>query len=125
MLFISIVNWIYSIICLEVNPVNDFFLTSAKDQKFKLWDLSKDDEAPLAVVDLSTKNSLVVGNFDPAGVLFALAYMDNHGNENPTNKIRLYDIERYVEVLIYFNTFSEENIFSHFLILIHNLVGKL
>ena len=74
------------------------FLSTAKDQKFKLWDLSKDDDAPLAVVDLSAKNSLVVGNFDPAGVLFAIAYVENHVNENPVNKIRLYDIEKYVEV---------------------------
>lgn len=81
-----------------MNPINDLFLSTGRDQKFKLWDLSKDDEGPLAVVDLSPKNSLVVGNFDPAGVLFALAYVDSHVNENPVNKIRLYDIEKYVEV---------------------------
>jgi len=86
-----------TIICLEINLANDYFLSSGKDQKFKLWDLSKEDDSPLAVVDLSNKKSIVVGNFDPAGVLFAIAYVDSHVNENPVNKIRLYDIEKYSE----------------------------
>ena len=81
---------------------NDLFLSSGKDQKFKLWDLNKADDAPLAVVDLSNKKSLVIGNFDPAGVLFAIAYVDSHVGENPVNKIRLYDVEKYSEVLIFF-----------------------
>jgi len=88
----------FSIICLEINLVNDFFLSSGKDQKFKLWDLNSKDDASLASLDLSNKKSLVVGNFDPAGVLFAIAYVDSHVNENPVNKIRLYDIEKYSEV---------------------------
>jgi len=86
-----------NIICLELNPLNDFFLSSGKDQKFKLWDLNKDDDGPIAVVDLSSKNSLVIGNFDPSGVLFAIAYMESHVAENPVNKIRLYDMEKYVD----------------------------
>ena len=96
--FPFLIMTVFSIICLELNPTNDFFLSSGKDQKFKLWDLNKDDDGPLAVVDLSTKNSFVIGNFDPAGVLFALAYMDSHVGENPVNKIRLYDMEKYVDV---------------------------
>jgi hypothetical protein len=43
---------------------------------------------------MSSKNSLVVGNFDPAGVIFALAYVENHNTETPVNKIRLYDIDK-------------------------------
>lgn len=84
----------YRIICLELNPVSDLFLSSGKDQKFKLWDLGKNDQLPIAVVDLSPKNSIVIGNFDTAGVIFALAYTDTHSSETAINKIRLYDIDK-------------------------------
>jgi WD40 repeat protein len=78
------------IICLEINPVSDLFLSAGKDQKFKLWDLQKKDQLPIALLDLSSKNSIVVGNFDPAGVIFAIAYRESQG----LNKIRLYDIDK-------------------------------
>jgi WD40 repeat protein len=78
------------IICLEINPVSDLFISAGKDQKFKLWDLQKKDPLPIAMLDLSSKNSIVVGNFDSTGVIFAIAYRET-GN---LNKIRLYDIDK-------------------------------
>ena len=86
-----------------MNPQNDFFLSSAKDQKFKLWDLNSKDQIALGVIDLTSKKATPIGNFDPTGVIFAVAFADSNtsGNIiNQVNRIKLYDIERFSEVCL-------------------------
>ena len=79
-----------------MNPQNDLFLSSAKDQQFKLWDLNSKDQIALGVVDLTNKKATPIGNFDPTGVIFAVAFADSNTFENmisQVNQIKLYDIE--------------------------------
>jgi WD40 repeat protein len=49
-----------------------------------------------AILDLSNKNCYPIANFDPAGLVFAIAYSESLGGHNLT-KIALYDMEKYEE----------------------------
>ena len=86
-----------------MNPQNDLFLSSAKDQQFKLWDLNSKDQIALGVVDLTNKKATPIGNFDPTGVIFAVAFADSNTSGSiisQVNQIKLYDIERFSEVYL-------------------------
>ena len=85
------------ILSLEVNPSTDQFLSTSRDQTLKLWDLGSTDELPMAFLDFKSKNSVAVANFDPTGLIFAVAYTEMTQGGMVT-KIRLYDVEKYEEV---------------------------
>ena len=91
------------IVCLELNPQSDLFLSSSKDQHLKLWDLCSNDQKPLGIINLTSKKATPIGNFDPSGVIFAIAFVDSNisGNSiSQVNSIKLYDIERFSEVCL-------------------------
>ena len=83
---------------MEINNIDDIFLTTSKDQTLKLWSLESPDSQPEAILDLSSKKTTVVANFDPSGLVMAVAYTEAR-NASISSYIRLYDLKRYEEVL--------------------------
>lgn len=90
------------LLSLEINTVDDIFLSTSKDQTLKLWNLNSNDDAPEALLDLSAKNTTAIGNFDPSGLVMAVVYPENK-NGNTLNMLRLYDLKKYEEVRLFGN----------------------
>lgn len=86
---------------MEINNIDDNFLSTSKDQTLKLWNLESSDDTPDAILDLSSKNTTAIGNFDPSGLVMAVAYTENK-NGNSLNVLRLYDLKKYEEVFFEF-----------------------
>lgn len=85
------------LLSLEINNIDDYFLSTSKDQTLKLWNLDSNDDAPEAILDLSSKNTTAIGSFDPSGLVMAIAYTENK-NGNSLNVLKLYDLKKYEEV---------------------------
>lgn len=79
-----------------MNPNNDLFLTTSKDQTMKLWNLQSKEPGAEACLDLSSKNCCPVANFDPMGLIFAVAFTETLAGTN-FSKIALYDLLNYSE----------------------------
>ncbi|KRX07764.1 WD40-repeat-containing domain [Pseudocohnilembus persalinus] len=79
-----------SIVSLEINPVNDQFLTTSKDQSLRLWNLESKTPSCESKLDLSSKNS----NFDSCGLIFAVAYQETIAGTS-FSKVALYDLKNY------------------------------
>lgn len=84
-----------AIICLQLNPAKDLFLTSSKDQTLMLWDLALEETKPIGKMNLKTKNASAIGNFDPCGLVFAVVYVESVIKEVTTNAVKLYDISNF------------------------------
>jgi hypothetical protein len=86
---------------MEINNIDDVFLTSSKDQSLKLWSLESMDDQPEAILDFSSKKTSAVANFDPSGLVMAVAYAEER-NASISSYIRLYDMKRYEEVNFFY-----------------------
>lgn len=86
-----------AIICLQLNPVNDIFLSTSKDQTIMLWDLALENSVAIGVMNLKSKNATGVGNFDPTGLVFAVAFVESINKESAVNAVKLYDISNFKE----------------------------
>lgn len=86
-----------AIVCLQLNPANDILLSSSKDQTLMLWDLASEESKAIGLMSLKTKNAVGVGNFDPTGLVFAVAFVESIGKESPSNAVKLYDISNFKE----------------------------
>ena len=85
---------------MEINYVDDTFLSTSKDSTLKLWNLNSDDKEPEAILDLSGKNiSNILGNFDPSGLVFGVSYNETIKG-NPIAKMRLFDVSKVEEVIV-------------------------
>ena len=93
------------LLSLEINNIDDYFLSTSKDQTLKLWHLDSNDDLPEAVLDLSSKNTIAIGNFDPSGLVMAVVYPESK-NGNSLNVLRLYDLKKFEEVAFFFNFFQ-------------------
>jgi WD40 repeat protein len=86
---------------MEINNIDDVFLTTSKDQSLKLWSLESMDDQPEAILDFSSKKTSAVANFDPSGLVMAVAYAEER-NASISSYIRLYDMKRYEEVNFFY-----------------------
>ncbi|KAJ8901198.1 hypothetical protein NDN08_007047 [Rhodosorus marinus] len=79
----------HRVCCLALSPINDTFISAAKDDTVRLWDLKSNQCAGL----LRTKGIPQVA-FDPSGVCFGVAY-----SEAKTYKhhVKLFDARRFEE----------------------------
>ena len=78
---------------LELNPENDFFLTTSRDKTCRLWDLASNDPYAKMVFELENASSPPVATFNQTGLVFAVAYSVNNSN----SKIKLFDTKKCSE----------------------------
>ena len=68
---------LFRIFELEINPDNDVFLTTGRASKLKIWDLNSTDIFPEAVLQFKPNNTMAIANFDPTGLVLAVAYSES------------------------------------------------
>lgn len=78
----------HRVCCLAISPVDDMFLSAAKDDTARIWDVRSNQCAGL----LRTKGCPRVA-FDPEGVCFGVAYTESKAAQH---HIKLFDIRRSV-----------------------------
>lgn len=73
------------VLCLEVNPVLETFLTSSADHTVKHWDLRT--STPMGSLGVGTSSAVA---YDPQGLVFAVAQIDNGAG-----KVSFYDVQSF------------------------------
>eukprot|EP00190_Bangiopsis_sp_CCMP1999_P001241 CAMPEP_0198728264 /NCGR_PEP_ID=MMETSP1475-20131203/8257_1 /TAXON_ID= ORGANISM="Unidentified sp., Strain CCMP1999" /NCGR_SAMPLE_ID=MMETSP1475 /ASSEMBLY_ACC=CAM_ASM_001111 /LENGTH=324 /DNA_ID=CAMNT_0044490577 /DNA_START=6 /DNA_END=980 /DNA_ORIENTATION=- len=79
----------HRVCCLAMSPLDDMFISAAKDDSVRVWDV----RSPKCAGLLRTKGTPRVA-FDPEGVCFGVAYTEA---KTRNHMIKLFDIRRFDE----------------------------
>lgn len=82
------------IICLDLSPTSDDFLSCSKDGTLRIWNLASKSQQCEGLLDLTSKKTFCVAAFDPSGAIFAVAFLEEYYGVQ-SNWLYLYDFKAY------------------------------
>lgn len=75
---------------MEMNPKNDFFITTSKDLTIKVWNLNSLGTEPVKIINIANANCTpALACFDPSGIIYGISY--TYKSNNNSSVIKLYD----------------------------------
>jgi len=75
---------------LEMNPDNDFFLTTSKDNTCRLWDLGAMHSSAKTIFELKEAKSPLVCNFNLSGLIFVIGFSAS----DALSRIKMFDTKK-------------------------------